>query len=259
MFEIDGVRFGDGYAYPFEHGGSGGLEWIRWCSAFSGGGDGFFRVDDVEFYYYEEISVSPLNNYIMDPENSYNWIDASGGTELILSDDGYATITLPFNFQFYNETFSTIYLSANGYLSFTDSSPSDYTNDPIPSGDLDNYYLIAPFWDDILPPAGGHIYYHSFGTYWVAEWLDIYHINGPLLGSFEVVLYDTGEIVFNYDYLDYHSGYTCGLNLGLDTEYYNSYQGLNDLTDDFSLKFTYESFDHDLSVSLDTPMNPEMM
>jgi len=57
MFEIDGVRFGDGYAYAFEHGGSGGLEWIRWCSAFSGGGNGFFRVDDVEFYYYEEIST----------------------------------------------------------------------------------------------------------------------------------------------------------------------------------------------------------
>jgi len=54
MFEIDGVRFGDGYAYPFEHSGSGGLELIHWCSAFSGGGNGFFRVDDVEFYYYED-------------------------------------------------------------------------------------------------------------------------------------------------------------------------------------------------------------
>ncbi|MFX1279746.1 MAG: Ser-Thr-rich GPI-anchored membrane family protein, partial [Promethearchaeota archaeon] len=58
MFEIDGVRFGDGYTYPFEHGGSGGLEWIQWCSAFSGGGNGYFRVDDIAFYYYDELEVT---------------------------------------------------------------------------------------------------------------------------------------------------------------------------------------------------------
>ncbi|MFX0011152.1 MAG: hypothetical protein ACFE9R_12610, partial [Candidatus Hermodarchaeota archaeon] len=33
-------------------------------------------------------------------------------------------------------------------------------------------------------------------------------------------------------------GYTCGLNLGVDTRYYNSYQGLTDDTDDFSILFT---------------------
>jgi len=206
------------------------------------------------------ITLIYLKNYMMATDYEYNWIDASGGTELILSDDGYATIPLPFSFSFYGVDYSTIYLGANGYLSFTDSSPSDFTNDPIPSGDLDNYYLIAPFWDDLYPPAGGHIYYQSFGTYWVAEWLDIYYIDGStLIGSFEVVLYDTGEIFFNYDYISYTGGgYTCGLNLGVDTDYYNSYQGLNDLTDDFSILFTYESLDHDLGVSLDTPVNPKI-
>jgi hypothetical protein len=204
----------------------------------------------------ELILISSLRNYIMTIDYGYNWIDASGGTELILSDDGYATIALPFNFQFYNETFSTIYLGSNGYLSFTDSSPSDYTNDPIPSGDLDNYYLIAPFWDDLLPPAGGHIYVQSFGTYWVAEWLDIYHIGGPLLGSFELILYDTGEIIFNYDYISYTGGgYTCGLNLGVDTDYYNSYQGLNDLTENFAILFSYTvpPSDFELSTNAGTP------
>jgi len=163
----------------------------------------------------ELITISSLQNYTMTIDYAYTWIDASGGTELVLSDDGSSTQSLPFDFQFYNETFSTIYLGANGYLSFTDTSPGDWSNDPIPSGDPDNYYLIAPFWDDIYPPDGGHIYVQSFGTYWVAEWQDVYHINNPLLGSFEIVLYDTGEIVFNYDYIDYidpGDGYTCGLN-----------------------------------------------
>jgi len=184
---------------------------------------------------------SPSKNYTMTAGVPYVWINASGGTELFLSDDGFATVDLPFDFTFYDQTFSTIYLGSNGYLSFTDSTPNDYTNDPIPSGDVDNYYLIAPFWDDLYPPSGGNIFVQSFDTYWVAAWVDIYHINGLVLGSFEVVLFDTGEILFNYDYLDYTTaGYTCGLNLGVDTDYYNSYQGLNDLTDDFSILFTYQ-------------------
>jgi len=64
MFEIDGVRFGDGYTYPFEHSGSGGLEWIQWCSAFSGGGNGYFRVDDIAFYHEAESVIQ-----IITPEN----------------------------------------------------------------------------------------------------------------------------------------------------------------------------------------------
>ncbi len=186
----------------------------------------------------ELITVSSLQNYTMTIDYGYNWIDASGGTELFLSDDGYSTQSLPFDFLFYNESFSTIYLGANGYLSFTDTSPSDYSNDPIPSGDSDNDYLIAPFWDDLDRPGGGSIYVESFGSYWVAEWENIEHWNGNLIGSFEVILYESGEIIFNYDYLDYTSGgYTCGLNLGVDVQYYNSYQGLNDLTDDFAIRF----------------------
>jgi len=206
----------------------------------------------------ELIRISYLQNYIMVEDYAYSWIDASGGTELILSDDGYAAITLPFNFQFYDEAFSTIYLSSNGYLSFTDETPWHYSNVPFPSADPAHTYMIAPFWDDIYPASGGHIYVQSFGNYWVAEWQDIYHIAGSLLGSFEVVLYNTGEIIFNYDYIDYYSGYTCGLNLGVDTDYYNSYQDLNDLTDNFAIQFTYNQPDHDLMVSLEIPIMAEV-
>ncbi|MFX1479012.1 MAG: CARDB domain-containing protein [Promethearchaeota archaeon] len=188
----------------------------------------------------EIIIINLFQNYVMTPGAPYSWIDASGGTELYLEDDDYATIALPFDFTFYDKIFSTIYLSSNGYLSFTDPYPIEYNNVPFPSGESTHTYMIAPFWDDIFPPDGGHIYYQSFGTYWVAEWLDIDHVDEPILGSFEVVLYDTGEIEFNYDYLDYTGGgYTCGLNLGVDTNYYNSYQGLTDATYDFSILFTY--------------------
>ncbi len=191
-----------------------------------------------------KISTLPLENYTMTLGTPYNWINASGGTELSLGDDDYVDILLPFNFTFYNQTFSTVYLCSNGYLSFTDTDPEECENYQFPLAGSFYEYMIAPFWDDIFPEGGGHIYVQSFGTYWVAEWLDIYHIHGPVIGSFEVVLYDTGQIVFSYDYLDYidpYEGYTCGLNLGVDTDYYNSYQGLDNLTDDFSILFNPDS------------------
>ncbi|MFX1568621.1 MAG: CARDB domain-containing protein [Promethearchaeota archaeon] len=207
------------------------------------------------------IPLYELKNYTMTTGFIYDWIDASGGSELILSDDGYSTASLPFTFQFYNQSFSTIYIGANGYLSFIDSAPSQYSNSPFPSNDSLHSYMIAPFWDDLYPPEG-HIYIESFADYWVLEWQNITHWSDPLVGSFEVVLYKTGEIIFNYDYINYTSGgYTCGLNLGLDTKYYNSYQGLNDSTEDFSILFAYDMLPNsfDLSTNAVIPSDDDGM
>jgi hypothetical protein len=193
-------------------------------------------VDDVRIY------TELLQDYTMIPGSNYDWIDATGGTELLLSDDGYSTQGLPFSFSFYNNTYNTIYLGANGYLSFTDSSPSDYSNDPIPSNDTDNNYLIAPFWDDLRPASGGgggQIFVQNFPDCWVAEWLDIWHFStGPVVGTFEVILTKSGDIIFNYENISYHDGYTCGLNLGLGTNLYNSYQDFILPVNDFSILFT---------------------
>ncbi len=209
------------------------------------------------------VTLSTLRNYTMDIGNPYTWIDASGGQELILTDDDYSAIPLPFEFQFYNETFSTIYISSNGYLSFTDTSPYWFYNIPFPSSNPYHAYMISPFWDDLNPSDGGHIFIQSFGSYWVAEWQGIHHYSGPLVGSFQVILYKSGRIVFNYDYIDYidpYNNYTCGLNLGVDTRYYNLYDGISNLTNDFSIKFTpwFSELDHDLRVSLEVPDFPNI-
>lgn len=187
------------------------------------------------------------SNYSIVVNSTYNWIDASKGTELFLDDDGYSSQSLSFNFLFYNTWFSSVYIGANGYLSFTDPTPDDYSNDPIPSEEVDNTYLIAPFWTDIITKyggGGGKIYVQSFNEYWVVEWENVEHINGYKIGSFEIVLHKNGNIIFNYDYLNYidsSDGYTCGLNLGIDARYYNIYQKLNETIDDFSLCFSNRS------------------
>ncbi|MFX0042846.1 MAG: S8 family serine peptidase [Candidatus Hodarchaeota archaeon] len=175
-------------------------------------------------------------NYTMILGVPYFWVDATDGTSVWVGNDGYEELSLPFDFQFYNETFSTIYVSENGYLSFVDTTPDEYWEDPFPSSVLEYSYMIAPFWDDI---DTYFVYLKSFDHYWVAEWENVDHDDGPNVGSFEVILYDNGDIIFNYDNINYVAdGYTCGLNFGLDTRYYNYYQGLTALTDNFSIKFT---------------------
>lgn len=200
-------------------------------------------------------SNGDINNYIVQTDNNYDWIDASGGVELFLGDDDSELVSLPFNFPFYNGSFSSVYISSNGYLSFTDNSPTDYTEDSLPSTDIDNSYLIAPFWDDLYPNSEGHIYHQSFGDHWVISWEDIDHfLSDYPIGTFQVVLYRSGKIVFNYDYLNYTSdGYTCGLNLGLDTRYFNSYQGLTESTDNFSILFIPRPFFDDFERGTLTP------
>jgi len=208
----------------------------------------------------EEQIILPLRNYRMIPDYEYNWIDASGGTELLLDENGWATVNLSFNFQFYNIISSTVYLGVNGYLSFTDPQPYHYMNVPFPSENSSLHYTIAPFWDDLQLDSGvgyGRIYVQDFYDHYVIEWFNVSHTDGEQVGNFEVVLYDNGDIIFNYDNITYiDGGYTCGLNLGDGLVYYNYYQGLNNLTDDFSIFFSYEKY-HDLSVSLDIPNIPE--
>jgi subtilisin family serine protease len=202
----------------------------------------------------EFLTISPLGNYIMVPDYKYTWVPTYLGAAYLLSGDFYFDITLPFEFPFYDQTFSTVYVSSNGWLSFMNPTPSSKSNIPFPSAVSDYHYMIAPFWDDLLTTGStGYVIVKSFPTLWVVEWEDIRHAsNGATVGRFEVVLYKTGEIVFNYDYLDYtEGGYTCGLNLGVDTRYYSSYQDLTNLTDDFSILFTppifFEDFEDGLS------------
>ena len=212
--------------------------------------------------YSKLIPIKLLRNYIMTEAYNYIWIDTSSGTELFLENGDYTIIPLPFDFTFYGETFSEIYLYSNGYLGFVYPYLLPGIDVPFPSSNSkSHYYMIAPFWDDIDLTLGGSIYYQSNEDYWIAEWLDVYHSNGDIIGSFEVILYQTGEIIFNYkniDYIDPWNGYTCGLNLGMDPNFYNSYQGLTSSINDFSILFKYPSIDHDLQVSLEVPENPEL-
>ena len=184
--------------------------------------------------------VKLIKNYTMFVDFPYDWMDATPGIRCSMDgqDDSAQIFYFPFTFKFYNETFDYIYVSTNGFASF--SYEISFINVPFPTNTYP--YMIAPFWDDLKASSPCNIFVRNLTSpnRVVIEWQNYYTQGGSLVGSFEIVLYEFGYIIFNYDYLAFASSYTCGLNLGLNTSYYNMYTGLNTSIDDFSILFTHQ-------------------
>ena len=140
---------------------------------------------------------------------TYNWVDIQSPENAlpVFGRDGWARLDLPFDFPFAGQGYSTVAVSANGYISFLISSTlnSEGENFLIPGIATPNQF-IAPFWDDLNPSAGGLIYGAAVGpdTY-VIEWWSVPRQGYTVATSeltFELVLTrSSGEIRFQYQTL----------------------------------------------------------
>ncbi|MBN1878475.1 right-handed parallel beta-helix repeat-containing protein [bacterium] len=129
---------------------------------------------------------------------TFSWIDASSGTDLYITEDnGYATVSLPSSFDFYGNSYNSVNVSANGYMTFG-NLPQEFENDYMPR-EIEPNDVIAPFFDDLNPADTGHVYYLDSGTYVTFEW-DLFRHYRSWTDSytFEVILYDDGQIKFQY-------------------------------------------------------------
>ena len=119
---------------------------------------------------------------------TYNWVDISSiGTPLGFADDDYSDeIEMGFEFDFYDNTFSTVRVMSNGFLSFTSTS-TDYSNDPIPTSSEPNN-LVAVCWDDLSPNLGGEVYYYVDANRFIAQWDSIPHYSSGEVFTFQAIL-----------------------------------------------------------------------
>jgi hypothetical protein len=198
------------------------------------------------------VTVRDLHDYMME-ETTSTWLDAqANGENLNLNGDDVSTsVALPFNFPCYDATFDTVYVSSNGWLSFSNPNPVQYTNPTFPSANAGHAYALAPFWDDLR--AENNVYAWATAEWVVIEFNDYDYLGGTLLGTFQVILYASGVIQFNYlEIVNVNSG-TVGLNHG-DGIHYNNYldDNLQGVTD-FALRFTYQISEHDLGAALNVP------
>jgi hypothetical protein len=112
------------------------------------------------------VQVTVLNNYVLGG-TPYNY-QTIAGTNLNLGDDELATVTAPFPVQFGGGSFTQLYVSSNGTVSFTNAF-DDFLNFDLPvntflNGNPQNspppvplrpvVTLVAPLWQDLYPVKG---------------------------------------------------------------------------------------------------------
>ncbi len=128
--------------------------------------------------------------------------DISGtGTLLPLTDDSNANAPIGFNFTFFGNSFSDVFVSSNGFLSFGVGS-SALGNGAIPSAGVPNNALYA-LWDDLNPGAAGDVYYETRGATgvdlrFIAQWNAVPQFGGTDSNTFQVVLFENGTIEYRY-------------------------------------------------------------
>jgi hypothetical protein len=173
-------------------------------------------------------------------ETTYTWYDAqTNGINIELEgDDVFDVLDLPFSFTYYETSFDWIAVSSNGWLSFANPTPYEYTPVSYPTTDSDYVHSFTPIWLDLQ--ADSNVYYWSTADMVVIEFNDYNYLGGDSLGTFQVVLHRYGDIIFNYQSMSSVIYGTTGLNHG-DGERYNAYPS-SSLTDvaSFSLLFTMD-------------------
>jgi len=147
---------------------------------------------------------------------AFDWVDISTiGTVLPLSGDDTTLPNVPigFGFPFYGSTFNSVNVCTNGWLSFTSTS-HEWTNQPLPStGSTTPENLLAAFWDDLNPTTIQRIYSYRDGTRFIVSYQLMPRIGSTLPNTFQVILYPTGRIV--YQYLDMQSDILNSATIGI--------------------------------------------
>jgi subtilisin family serine protease len=145
---------------------------------------------------------------------TYDWVDISGvGTIMPTADDGtFGPYDLGFDFPYYGNVYSQVSICTNGFITFEATSSAPYSNGAMPnSGSPD--LMVAPFWDDLNPSQGGNIYYYhdAANARFVVQWDNVPHYFNTGSYTFQVLLYESGVIVFQYDSFTDGSSVTVGI------------------------------------------------
>jgi hypothetical protein len=127
---------------------------------------------------------------------TFAWVEIAGiGTRLTLSDDQTTPVSIPSGFgpfRFYNQNYTTLSISSNGFIAMGSTTTSTYTETALPNSSMPpGFYL---HWDDLYPPTGGGVwYYHDAANHrFIVEYDSV-----PLFRAqtnyqkFEAIFYDT--------------------------------------------------------------------
>ncbi len=147
------------------------------------------------------------------------WVDASGGMDTGLTgDDNDRTgpIDIGFPFKYYENTYTSLYISVYGFIAFQDI-PRWVWQSPIPNPRSPND-VIAPFWTPV-GRVDGYVRYLRMGSApnrrFVVEWNQLIREccggDGAERYTFQVVLEESGDIWLQYQEMQVEGWYSCGV------------------------------------------------
>lgn len=148
---------------------------------------------------------------------AFDWVDISGvGTPipgLDGDDEVGGPVAIGFDFPFYGNTFNQIWASTNGWATFTSTTSSDLSNDPLPSsGGPQN--LLAMFWDDLHFRYVERALYYYDGSRFILTYEHVTRYAGSSDDlNFQVILYPNGTIIYQYLTMDTATLNSCTIGI----------------------------------------------
>ncbi len=199
LVTLELVLAGAGHSYAYAETVSLDLE-ISGSSAFYPTGP-----DSHGYYAYD------ANDSLYAAAPAYEWVDiAPPGPGIIISeitdeDAAITTIPLPFPFNYYGETYLQVSVSSNGFITMDMNDYLFGDNSPIPSLHGPTR-MIAPFWDDLDPSAGGDIYkwYDEAEHRFIIQYDEVARWGAAETETFQVIFKNeptpTGDGIITFQY-----------------------------------------------------------
>jgi len=186
----------------------------------TGDGDLHYRIRLFQAPFQDEFGYFWLDSD--NPEGpEYDWLDVTDVGQVVDFVQGNADngntgpIDLGFDFQHYGNSFSTICICSNGWASFTDGTSVNSYDLPIPSTYAPND-LLAPFWVDLNPGAGGDVYYYTNSAdSAIISWEAVYDKSEEGIFTFQIVLVAPDTIVYQYELMG-PEGYVDRATIGME-------------------------------------------
>jgi hypothetical protein len=167
------------------------------------------------------------------PAPTFDWYDIAppGPGNLITAitdeDAGVTTMGTLFPLRYYGQSENLLTVCSNGYVAvgLTDYRFGDNSQVPDTHGPPN---MIAPFWDDLDPSAGGDIYawMDIVNHRLIIQFDEVRHWNSPMSETFQVIIYNENyyptptndcPILFQYETVD--MPYSC--TVGIENYYQN--------------------------------------
>jgi hypothetical protein len=148
--------------------------------------------------YYIGVSTFPDTDFTGDGEGTGRYVlnvQTVDQISLNLDDDSAQEIGIPFSFPYQGQNWSSVFVNANGNLTFGAGS-TDFTESAAEL--LSGTPRIAALWDD-LSPQEGEVFVEADATSWTVSYVNVPQFLAGDSNSFSITLTPDGGVTVDYD------------------------------------------------------------